>query len=140
MDCEIFGDGSSICGNFAELQDKKPEPLNPDQTAKWIEPYNMEWREVLGDAICNCTTVEVHYAPYYGFDFYHRKYCNLLRKLKKNPGIENLFEVHLPGMNQYRNAVKATKSRQIWVHKPSRSCKVKVRISPVKDIRQGVLL
>jgi hypothetical protein len=118
MDCEVWENGA-MCGNFAKLQDKKPEPFNYDKTAKWIEPYNLEWREVLGDAVCNCTTVEVHYAPYFGYDFYHRPNCNLMRKLEASPGILNLYEIYLPAMNQYNNAVKTTKSRSVWVHRLS---------------------
>lgn len=140
MDCEVFESGSAICGNFATLQDSKPEPFDYDKTAKWLEPYKMEWREVLGDAVCNCATVEMHYAPYYGYDYYHRPTCNLMRKLEKSPGIHNLYEIYLPAMNQYNNSVKATKERQIWVYKPSRSYRVKVRTIAIKDTRQAVLL
>lgn len=139
MDCEVW-EGGAMCGNFAKLNDTKPEPFDYDRTAKWIEPYDMEWREVLGDAVCNCTTVEVHYAPYYGYDYYHRPTCNLMRKLDKSLGIHNFYEIYLPAMNQYNNAVKATQQRSIWVYKPSRSYKVKVRTSPIKDTRQAVLL
>jgi hypothetical protein len=127
MDCEDYG-GITITGNFAELQQTKPEPFNYDKTAKWIEPYACEWREVLGDAVCSCTTVEVHYAPYYGFDHYHRDTCNLMRKLRAEPQIQNLREVSLPAMIQYSDSVPNTGKISIWVeNKTKRSKKVSVR-------------
>ena len=127
MDCEDLG-GIVISGNFAELQDKKPEPFNYDRTAKWVEPYSMEWREVMGDAICSCTTVEVHYAPYYGFDYYHRDNCSLMRKLAAQPGIYNLREVVLPAMTQWDDSVPNDGKLHIWVdHKSKRPKKVNVQ-------------
>lgn len=127
MDCADYG-GIAVCGNFAELQQSKPEPFDYDHTAKWIEPYKNEWREVLGDAVCNCTTVEVHYAPYYGSDFFHRPTCNLMRKLAAEPGIANLREIHLPAMIQWSDSVPDTGKLTIWVdNKTKRAKRVKVR-------------
>ena len=127
MDCETNG-SLTITGNFAELQQSKPEPFDYDRTAKWIEPFTMEWREVMGDAICSCTTVEVHYAPYYGFDFFHRDNCNLMRKLAAQPQIANLREIVLPAMTQWDDSVKNDGKLHIWVEpKRSRVKKVKVR-------------
>lgn len=127
MDCETNG-SITITGNFAKLQDSKPEPFNYDRTAKWLEPYNCEWREVLGDAICNCTTVEVHYAPYYGWDHFHRPQCNLMRKLAAQPQIANLRETFLPSMIQYDDSVPNDGKLHIWVEpKRSRAKKIKVR-------------
>lgn len=127
MDCEDYGD-ITITGNFAELQQSKPEPFDYDHTAKWIEPYNCEWREVLGDAVCNCITVEVHYTPYYGWDYYHRPQCNLMRKLAAQPQIANLREVRLPAMIQYNDSVPNTGKLSIWVEdKTKRSKKIKVK-------------
>lgn len=132
MDCEVFGSGSAICGNFAKLEDKKPEPFNYDRTAKWIEPYSFEWREVLGNATCNCTTVEVHYAPYYGFDYYHRDTCNLMRKLEAEPQIHNLREIYLPAINHYNNSVPNTGRLTIWINglRKTKGSKVKVKTHP----------
>jgi len=117
-----------VHGNFAEVLPEKPKEFDYNSDAKWIEPYSMEWREVLGDAVCNCTTVEVHFAPYYGFSFFHRDTCNLMRKIEAQPGIANLYEVYLPSMTQYHNAVENTGKLSIWVHKkPSRAKKIKVK-------------
>lgn len=137
MDCESFG-GLTITGNFAELQQSKPEPFDYDHTAKWIEPYSCEWREVLGDAVCNCTTVEVHYAPYYGFDHYHRPTCNLMRKLEAQPQIANLREISLPAMIQYTDSVPNTGKLSIWINdKSKRSKKVEVHHkTPIVNTRQ----
>jgi len=127
MDCEIF-EGGAICGNFSELQQSKPEPFDYDKTAKWIEPYAMEWREVLGDAICSCATVQVNYAPYYGWDYFHRPTCSLMRKLAAQPQINNLRETHLPSMNQYNDSVPNDGKLHIWVeNKSKRSYKIKVK-------------
>jgi len=137
MDCETNG-SLTITGNFAELQQSKPEPFNYDRTAKWIEPFTMEWREVMGDAICSCTTVEVHYAPYYGFDFYHRDNCSLMRKLAAQPQIANLREIVLPAMTQWDDSVPNDGKLHIWVHrKVTRPKKVKVkRILPQLSLLQ----
>lgn len=139
MDCETNG-SLTITGNFAKLQDKKPDPFNYDRTAKWIEPYEAEWREVMGDAICNCTTVEVHYAPYYGFDHFHRKTCNLMRKLDAQPGIANLREIHLPAMIQWSDSVPNDGKLHIWVQKKGNRAKaIKVRrILPQLSLLQEV--
>lgn len=127
MDCEDYG-GITITGNFAPLQDKKPEPFDYEHTAKWIEPYNCEWREVMGDAICSCATVEVHYAPYYGWDHYHRPQCSLMRKLRAQPGIANLREVHLPTMVQWSDSIPNDGKLHIWVENKSKRAKIiKVR-------------
>lgn len=127
MDCEDLG-GITITGNFAELQDSKPEPFDYDRTSKWIEPYAAEWREIMGDAICSCTTVEVHYAPYYGCDHFHRPGCSLLRKLAAQPQISNLREVHLPSMVQWDDSIPNDGKLHIWVENKSKRAKVvKVR-------------
>lgn len=123
MDLETYGN-IIICGNFAKLQDKKPEPFNYDESSKWIEKYSFDWRETLGDAICNCAIIEVNYAPYYGFDYFHNDSCNLMRKLEKYPGISNFYEIYLPSINNYSTSVKSKKSRQIWVYKQSRTSKI----------------
>lgn len=117
-----------VHGNFAELLPEKPKDFDYENDAKWLEPYDLEWREVLGDAVCNCTKVEVHFAPYYGFSYFHMDTCNLMRKIAVQPGIANFYEVYLPSMTQYHNAVKNTGKLSIWVHKkPTRAKKIKVK-------------
>lgn len=133
MDCEDYG-GIAICGNFAELLDEKPEPLDYNQTAKWIQPYDLEWREVLGNATCNCKTMIVHYAPYYGFDYFHRDTCNLMRKLRAEPGIANLREIYLPAITHYTDSVPTTKQLPIWVRglRETKPTKIKVKSYPAQ--------
>lgn len=131
MDIKDYG-GVVVCGNFAEVLPDKPESLDYESSAKWVEPYELEWREVMGDAICSCTTVEVHYAPYYGFDYYHSETCSLMRKLKSQPQIENLREVYLPRMHQWSDSVENDGKIHIWVENKSRRKTVEVkRKSPV---------
>ena len=140
MDCAST-EYITVCGNFAELQQSKPEPFDYDKTARWIEPYSMDWREVLGDAICNCATVEVNYAPYYGWDYFHRPNCNLMRKLASQPQIANLQEVYLPAMNHFDDSVPNTGKRTIWVdNKTKRSRAVKVRhiLSGIHKLQLGL--
>lgn len=139
MDCEIW-EGGAICGNFAELQDTKPEPFDYDKTARWVEPYSFEWRETLGKTICNCKTVRVSYAPYYGHDYFHNDNCNLMRKLEAEPQIQNLYETYLPAINHYNDAVPDSDHIPIYIKSSSRTSHVKVRHSPIKDTRQVVLL
>lgn len=139
MDCEIFGSGSAICGNFASLQSTKPEPFDYDKTAKWVEPYLFEWRETLGKTVCNCRVVEVHYAPYFGYDYYHSKYCNLLRKLDAEPGILNLYELYLPSITHYEDAVANRERIPLYIKSKSRASRVKVRHASAK-LRQLALV
>lgn len=139
MGC-IVGGGMAICGNFADLLPEKPEKMDYDKSYKWVEPYSFEWRETLGKTICNCKNVEVHYAPYYGYDYYHNKNCNLLRKLEAEPQINNLYETYLPAINHYNDAVPNTDRIPLYVQTISRTSKVKVRHSPIQNVEQGVLL
>lgn len=126
MDIEDYG-GLVICGNFSEVLPEKPKDFNYEKTAKWLEPYNMNWREVMGDAICSCATVEVHYAPYYGWDYYHRPTCSLMRKLRSQPGIANLREVHLPTMVHWSNSIPNDGKLHIWVENKSRNRTINVK-------------
>lgn len=121
--------GIIVHGNFEEVQTEKPKDFHYDKDAKWIEPYEMEWRETMGNAICSCTIVEVHFQPYYGHDFYHQATCSLMRKLKAEPQIENLREVYLPQMNKWDDSVKNDGKRHVWVeNKSKRSSKVRVNV------------
>jgi hypothetical protein len=67
-----------------------------ERDSKWIEPFKFKWRAKLGTVECNCTEVEVHYQPWYGFSWYHMKECAIGKHLKKYPGILNLIEVYFP--------------------------------------------
>lgn len=128
MDCETFGNGSAICGNFASLQNTKPEPFDYDHTAKWIEPYSFEWRETLGKTICNCKNVEVNYAPYYGFDYFHMNGCNLIRKLAAEPQILNLGETYLPAITHYTDAVPNRENVPLYIQGISRAKLIQVHL------------
>lgn len=139
MDCDVW-DGGAVCGNFAELQERKPEPFDYDRTAKWLEPYPFEWRETLGKTVCNCKTVRVNYAPYYGFDYYHLDTCNLMRKLEAEPGIRNLYEIYLPAITRYNDAVPNTDRIPLYIKSRSSTHRVRVRHSPIRNINQAVLL
>lgn len=139
MSC-IVEDGMAICGNFAEVLPAKPKDMDYDRSYKWIEPYSFEWRETLGTAVCSCKTVKVYYAPYYGYDYYHNENCNLLRKLEAEPQIHNLYETYLPAINHYNDAVPNSDHIPLYIKVLSRTSKVKVRHSPIKNINQGVLL
>jgi hypothetical protein len=92
MSC-IVGEGFAICGNFAKLSKKKPTGY--DKAYKCIVPYSFKWRTKVGKVECTCKEVEEHYAPYYGFTWYHTEGCAILKHIKKYPGINNLFESDL---------------------------------------------
>ena len=128
----IFSDNIIIHGNFEEVSSEFPKDFHYDRDAKWIEPYTMEWREVMGNAICSCAKVEVHFQPYYGFDYHHQTTCSLMRKLKAEPQIENLREVYLPKMTQWDDSIKNDGQRHIWVeNKSKRSNKIKVTVKRI---------
>ena len=139
MDCEVW-EGGAICGNFAELSDSKPEPFDYDKTSKWHEPYSFEWRETLGKTICNCKTVRVHYAPYYGYDYFHSDSCNLIRKLEAEPQIQNLYETYLPAINRYNDSVPNTNRIPLYIKTSSRVSRIKVRVGTSINERQMVLV
>lgn len=138
MDCETNG-RISICGNFAELQDSKPEPFDYDHTAKWLEPYSFDWREVLGKTICNCKMVEVHYAPYFGFDYFHNQNCNLMRKLRAEPGIQNLRELNLPAITHYTDSVPNQENIPLYIAGINRASRIKIHRSLISPL-QGSLI
>lgn len=116
-----------ICGNFSEIQQKKPEPFDYDSESKWIEDYPLEWRETLGRTVCNCKKLEVHYAPYYGWDYYHMDSCNLVRKLYDNPGIRNLYESYLPRVTRYTDAVPADTPAPLYISGRTSTKHIKVK-------------
>lgn len=91
MDCETFGD-VTVLGNFAPLLTEKPEPFDYEKTCKWLEPYPFDVRERIGRVVCSCTHLEAHYAPYYGWDYYHLKSCNLMKQLRARPQLLNLWQ------------------------------------------------
>ena len=129
-----------ICGNFAEVLSEKPKDFDGMKDYKWLEPYSFDWRETLGKTICNCKTVEVHYAPYYGFDYYHTKGCNLLKKLEAEPQLENLYELHLPAINHYNDAVPNRENIPLYIRKEGRAKKVEVKHRLPANTNQASLL
>lgn len=132
MNCEEFGIGNFICGNFAERQESKPENFDYMTTGKWYEDYPFDWRETLGGVICNCKRIKVNYAPYYGFDHFHLDTCNLMRKLAAEPGIENLIETYLPSITRYTDSVPNSDHIPLYIKglNSSRACKIKVKTYP----------
>lgn len=128
MDCESYGD-ITVVGNFAQLLDSKPEPFDYNSTAKWLEDYPLEWREVWGGTICSCQKLEVHYAPYYGWDYYHLDGCNLIRKLADNPGMRNLFDIRLPSVTHYADAVPVDAHVPLYIkHRSTKPKKINITI------------
>lgn len=130
MGVVAFGD-VIVHGNFAEVLPEKPKDFNYDQDGKWLEDYPKEWdvRERIGSTICTCKKVEVHYAPYYGSDFYHTEGCNLLRQIKARPSLVNLpsYE-HLPAIVFYEGwTVPAETKQGIYIDYRKRSATVAVK-------------
>jgi hypothetical protein len=132
MDCEEFGNGNFICGNFAERQESKPENFDFMTTGKWYEDYPFGWRETLGGVICNCKRIKVNYAPYYGFDHFHLDTCNLMRKLAAEPGLANLMEIYLPSITRYTDSVPNSDHIPLYIKglSSSRARKIKVKTYP----------
>lgn len=129
MDCEIFGNGSAICGNFAERTEQKPKDFHYDVTAKWWEDYPFEWREQVGGTVCNCKRIKVDFAPYYGFDYYHSDACFLVQKYNNTPNAEMFGAMqYLPSITHWDDAAPATASR-FYIKGRSSSSKVKVRLA-----------
>jgi len=115
MDCEQIGEGIIISGNFAERTKEMPKDFDHTTTGKWYAPYTMQWRETLGGTICSCKQVKVNFAPYYGYDYFHMDYCNLMKKLRDYPQIESLVETYLPAMHQYHDAVPADTHTPLYI-------------------------
>ena len=140
MDCEIW-EGGAICGNFAELQDKKPDPFDYDRTAKWLEPYPFDKREVIGGTVCNCKTVKVHYAPYYGFDYFHLDSCFLMQKYRNTTNPDYFWSMqYLPSIQFGDNAVPVDTPPRAYIKGRSSTSHIKVRHGSLQNITQGVLL
>lgn len=136
MGVAVFGD-VIVHGNFAEVLPEKPKDFNYETDAKWLEPYPEEWKERvrIGSVICTCKTVEVHYAPYYGFDFYHQDSCNLMRQVKARPQLMNLPAYdHLPAIVFFEGAVVPASMRQgIYVDYHKHGGKVAVKVNKPTD-------
>lgn len=119
-----------IHGNFAEVLPEKPKDFDYEQDAKWLEPYpkEFEYREKIGSVICTCKKLEVHFAPYYGFDYYHTEDCNLLRQLKDRPSLLNLpWYEHLPAVVFYEGkTVPANTKQGLYVKYRKRTAKIPV--------------
>lgn len=138
MDCEQYGQ-ITVCGNFAEVQDSKPEPFDYDHTCKWYDDYPFDWRETLGKTVCNCKKVLVHYAPYYGYDYFHQDTCNLMRKLDAEPQILNLGETSLPAITHYTDAVPNSNHIPLYIRTVGRKSHIKVKTF-FRNERQMALL
>lgn len=87
--CELFNDGSAICGGYPKLTKKKPK--------NWIEtgyqiltPYKWKWRTKIGKVKCTCKEVKEIYKPYYGYTWEHTEECALMIQIKKRPQLLNL--------------------------------------------------
>ena len=135
MDCGTSG-SITMCGNFAEREDTKPKDYY-DRTAKWWEDYPLEWREKIGNVICNCQKIKVDYAPYYGFDYYHDDKCNLMKAIKDKPQLAQLPPYqYLPAIVIDKHAVPVSKGNTIYVSYHDRIKKILVK----NYAPQGVLL
>lgn len=129
MDCSNLGD-ITICGNFAELLPEKPKDFDYMSTAKWLEPYPFDKRDVIGGTTCNCKYVVVNYAPYYGFDYYHQDTCFLMQKYRNTPNADFFWSMaSLPLISFGDNAVPADTPPRMYIKGRSTSVKVKVRLA-----------
>lgn len=89
----ISGKGFHISGNFVKPTIRRPK--------NWIHrkykitvPYDFKWREKIGKIKCDCKVCEEHYAPYYGFTWFHSKECALMKYINKRPQILNLIQYY----------------------------------------------
>ena len=84
---------SYICGNFAKLLKEKPKDFDyMEDSGKWLEPYPKELERIrIGKSTCDCVEIETHYAPYYGFTWYHNKECAIIKRVEERPGLVNLW-------------------------------------------------
>lgn len=84
-----YFNGAHVVGNFNKITKRKPK--NWTETGyKIIVPFKFKWRHKIGKVECDCKVCEEHYAPYYGFDWYHSKECALIKHIEKRPQILNL--------------------------------------------------
>lgn len=86
-----YFNGAHISGNFNPITKRKPK--------NWIErgykimvSYKFPWRTRIGGVECDCKECEEHFAPYYGFDWYHSKNCALMKYLDRHPQVLNLWQ------------------------------------------------
>jgi hypothetical protein len=135
MGCEQMGD-ITICGNFADLLPEKPKDFDFDRTAKWLEPYPFDIREVIGGTVCNCKVVKAHYAPYYGFDYYHQDSCFIMQKYRNTPNAEYFWSMqHLPAIAFGENAVPVDTPPRMYIRGRSTAKKIRVRRGGQVDTR-----
>lgn len=128
MDCAV-SDQVTMCGNFADVLPKKPEYFDYMGTGKWLETYSYDKRERIGGTVCSCKQIEVHFAPYLGWDIFHTSSCNLMRKVKDQPQLMTLLAYeHLPNIRFSKQAVEASKPVTTYVKVISRKERVKVRV------------
>lgn len=131
MDAIDYG-GIVICGNFSELLDEKPKDFDYMSSGKWLEDYWLDQRECIGGTVCSCRKIQVHYQPWYGFDLFHSKGCNLLRKVELQPQLMTLWAYeHLPSIMFSGKAVPAATRPSLYVLASSRTYKVRVRVAAV---------
>lgn len=142
MSCLFSDDGQMVvCGNFEELLSEKPKDFDFENSYRWIEPYPFDKRDVIGGTVCNCKYVRVNYQPWYGYDYYHQDSCFLMQKYRATPNACYFWAMeNLPAITFSENSVPANAPKRMFIQGRSTSSKVKVRTSPVKDIRQGALL
>lgn len=87
-----FMSGLIICGNFAEVLPEKPKDFDYEDNCKWMEPYPADLDRIkIGKTTCDCKQIETHYAPYYGFTWFHSKECALIKRVEASPGLRNLW-------------------------------------------------
>lgn len=135
MDCEDLG-GIIVCGNFAEIMPEKPKDFDYTTTGKWMEDYPYDIRECIGGTIYSCKKIEVNYAPYYGWDNYHNQNCNLMRKIRINPQLTNLWAYdHLPAFAFSDKAVPAATHVPMYIKQVKHTQSIKVRL-PGLNINQ----
>lgn len=130
MDCETVG-SLTITGNFAPLLNEKPDPFDYEKTCKWLEPYPFEVRERIGRVVCSCSHLECHYAPYYGWDYYHLDTCNLMKQLRARPQLRNFWQYsYLPAVYP-SGGVPVDEPVPLFIEvKSSRTQRVAVRVKP----------
>lgn len=118
-----------MIGNFADLLPEKPKDFDYLQDAKWIEDYPFGKRECIGGTVCSCRRIEVHYAPYYGWDHYHVETCNLMRKLRDKPQLGALWPYdHLPAIQFTKKSVPASFRVPLYIKSISRRQNIKVKV------------
>lgn len=92
MSCDFSEDGTMVvCGNFAEVLPEKPKDFDYERDAKWLEDYPKDLERIkIGKTTCDCKKIETHYAPWYGYSWFHSEDCALLKRVKERPQLLNL--------------------------------------------------